>query len=116
WPRWSRLRRVEGAAEILGAIFGRHVDLDQLKVVGARDDVVGDAGRLRQAGTRLHRHVALDASETERDPALQDHHEVAGHVVPVPAGRLLERADGADVLRPDAPARGGGEAKVAVFI
>ena len=53
--RSSRLRRVLRAAEILRAVFGRHVDLDQLEVVRARDDVVRDAGRLRQARARLAR-------------------------------------------------------------
>src|SRR6059058_2011516 len=76
----SRLRRVERAAEILGAVVGRHVDLDQLQIVRARDYVVRDAGRLRQAGASLYGHIALDAGEAERDPAFQDHDEMPGHV------------------------------------
>jgi len=41
---------------------------------------------------------------------------MTGHVVPVPAGRLLERPDGADVFGADAPTRSGGEPEVAIFI
>src|SRR5256714_117242 len=112
----SRLRRIERAAEILGAVVGRYVDLDQLQIVGARDYVVRDARRLRQAGAGLYGHIALDAGEAERDPAFQDHDEMPGHVVPVPAGRLLERPDRADVLGADPSATRGGKAEIAILV
>src|ERR1051325_721271 len=115
--RCSRgLRRIERAAELLPLAAGRHVDLDQFQVVRTRDHVVRDAGRLREAGAGLHGDVAVDAGEPEGDPALQHDHEMAGHVMPVPAGRLLERTDRADVFGADLAARRRCEPEVAVFV
>ena len=49
------------------------------------------------------------------DRALQHVDEMARHVVPVPAGRRVERSNGADVLRADGAARSLRPAEVAVL-
>ena len=94
------------ASELPRAVVGRHVDLDHLEVVGARDHVVR-ARRPAATGPspRCTRDVALDAGEAEREPARSTYTKCAGHVVPVPAGRLRERLDRADVLGADAARR-----------
>src|SRR5205807_10581519 len=45
-PRRSSLRGVLRNREVERAVVGRNVDLEKLQIVGARNDVVRDAGRL----------------------------------------------------------------------
>src|SRR5947208_3609146 len=72
-------------------------------------------GRLANARACLNQDVALDAVEPELEPTLQNVDEVAGHVVPVPAGFLVEGLDGADMLGADLPCGGRREPEVAIL-
>jgi len=63
----------------------------------------------------MHGDVAIDAGITKSDPAAQDVIEVAGHVVPMPAGFLVERRDGPDMARTDASLGADRQAEIAVF-
>src|SRR5205807_206324 len=111
----SSLRPKGGRFEIARPVRGRHVDLDELEVLGPADDVVRNTRRLRQTTARLDRDVAIDPGEAELDPAFEDDDEVAGHVMPMPAGRLLERANGTDMLGADPAAGRGRKAEIAIL-
>src|SRR4051812_33424010 len=96
------------ACDVDGREIGRHVDLDQLEIIRLPDHVVRNAGRLADAGAGFDLDLVRNAVEAEFDPALQDVDEMAGHVVPMPAG-LLDRLQDPDMLRPNLAAGRGGE-------
>src|SRR6185503_2648840 len=79
------------------------------------DDVVRYSRRLRQRGARTDPDHVVRARIAELDPALQDVDEMRAHVVPVPARRRLERANGADVLGADHAAARRRPTQIAVF-
>jgi len=86
-------------------VVGRHVDLDDLEIVGLPDHVVRDAAGLAETGAGDDGDRFVCAVEPEPDPTLQGVNEVRVHVVPVPTRLLAERLDGADVLAADAATR-----------
>src|SRR2546429_1326172 len=111
----SRLYRVFRRGQVERAVLCWNIDLEELQIIGATDDVVRHAGGLRNAGTCRHDDVAVDAGKAKRQRAFEYEHKMRCHVVPMPAGRIRQRHDRAHVLDADPAVRRSREPQIAVF-